>query len=104
GLGDLAAVGALCSWSGYFIVAKRTVGKLTPHEFTTGTAWWVGIFSFLVGFVARQDMSPPTTDDIVPLAGVIVVGGVIGHSLMNWGIPRLPVWLSSTMTLMIPVV
>jgi threonine/homoserine efflux transporter RhtA len=23
--------------------------------------------------------------------------------LMNWGIPRLPLWLSSTLTLMIPV-
>jgi drug/metabolite transporter (DMT)-like permease len=104
GAGDLAAVGALCAWSGYFIVAKRTAGKLTPHEFTTGTAWWVGAFAFAVGLVSGQDMSPPPSSEIVPLAALIIVGGVIGHSLMNWGIPRLPVWLSSTMTLMIPVI
>lgn len=104
GAGDLAAVGALFAWSGYFIVAKRTAGKLTPHEFTTGTAWWVGGLSFVVGLVAGQDMSPPPSGEIVPLAVLIVVGGVVGHSLMNWGIPRLPVWLASTMTLMIPVV
>ena len=104
GTGDLAAVGALFAWSGYFIVAKRTAGKLTPQEFTTGTAWWVGSLSFLVGLVAGQDMSPPPSGEIVPLAALILVGGVVGHSLMNWGIPRLPVWLASTMTLMIPIV
>lgn len=104
GAGDLAAVGALFAWSGYFIVAKRTAGKLTPHEFTTGTAWWVGIFAFVVGLVAGQDMSAPAPSDALPLGALILVGGVIGHSLMNWGIPRLPVWLASTMTLMIPIV
>ena len=104
GAGDLAAVGALFAWSGYFIVAKRTAGKITPHQFTTGTAWWVGLFSFAVGLLAGQDMAPPSGDDWLPLVALIVVGGVIGHSLMNWGIPRLPVWLASTMTLLIPVV
>ena len=49
-------------------------------------------------------MAPPSGDDWLPLAALIVVAGVIGHSLMNWGIPRLPVWLASTMTLLIPVV
>ena len=104
GAGDLAAVGALFAWSGYFIVAKRTAGKITPHQFTTGTAWWVGLFSFAVGLIAGQDMAPPSGDDWLPLVALILVGGVIGHSLMNWGIPRLPVWLASTMTLLIPVV
>lgn len=104
GAGDLAALGALFAWSGYFIVAKRTAGKLTPHEFTTGTAWWVGLFAFVVGLVAGQDMAPPSGDDWLPVVALILVGGVVGHSLMNWGIPRLPVWLASTMTLLIPVV
>lgn len=103
GAGDLAAVGALFAWSGYFVIAKRTAGKLTPHEFTTGTAWWVGLFAFVVGFVAGQDMSPPPSSEILPLAALVVVGGLVGHSLMNWSIPRLPIWLSSTMTLLIPV-
>jgi RarD protein len=104
GAGDLAAVGALCAWSGYFLVAKRTARKLTPQEFTTGTAIWVGVFAFAVGLIIGQDMSPPPSSEIVPLTALILLGGVVGHSLMNWGIPRLPVWLASTMTLMIPVI
>ena len=103
GVGDLAAVGALLTWSAYFIVAKRAASTLTPLEFTVGTGWWVAAFSFPTGLVVGQDMSPPPAAEIVPLLALLVVGGLLGHSLMNWGIPRLPLWLSSTLTLLIPV-
>ena len=103
GAGDLAAVGALFCWSGYFVVAKRLSSKLTPIEFTTGTAWWVAAIALPIGFVFRQDMSPPSGSDWPWLILLIFVGGVLGHYLMNWGIPRLPLWLSSTLTLLIPV-
>lgn len=103
GAGDLAAVGALCAWSGYFVVAKRVAGSLSPLEFTVGTATWVAVLSFPVGVIVGQDMGVPPASELAPLALLVVVSGVIGHSAMNWGIPRLPLWLSSTMTLLIPV-
>ena len=103
GVGDLAAVGALLTWSAYFVVAKRVAGTLTPLEFTVGTGWWVAAFSFPTGLIVGQDMSPPPGSEVVPLLALLVVGGLLGHSLMNWGIPRLPLWLSSTLTLLIPV-
>lgn len=103
GAGDLAAVGALLTWSAYFIAAKRAAGTLTPLEFTVGTGWWVAACSFPIGLIVGQDMSPPPGTEIVPLLALLVVGGLLGHSLMNWGIPRLPLWLSSTLTLLIPV-
>jgi drug/metabolite transporter (DMT)-like permease len=34
---------------------------------------------------------------------LLLVGGVLGHTMMNWGIARVPLWLSSTLTLLIPV-
>lgn len=101
--GDLAAVGALLAWSGYFIVAKRISGRLSPLEFTVGSGWWVAVFSLPLGLVVGQDMSVPPGSEILPLLALLIAGGVLGHSLMNWGIPRLPLWLSSTMTLLIPV-
>lgn len=104
GAGDLAAVGALFAWSGYFVAAKRTAGSLTPLEFTVGTGWWVAATSFPVGLVAGQDMSVPPAGELVPLLALVAVSGLIGHSAMNWGIPRVPLWLSSTLTLLIPVV
>jgi drug/metabolite transporter (DMT)-like permease len=103
GAGDLAAVGALFAWSMYFVVAKRTAGKLTPHEFTTGAAWWVTVLAFPFGLAIGQDMSPPPRSEVLPLLILVSVGGFIGHSMMNWGIPRLPLWLSSTLTLLVPV-
>lgn len=48
-------------------------------------------------------MSPPPGSELAALALLLVVGGLFGHSLMNVGIPRLPLWLSSTLTLLIPV-
>ena len=33
-----------------------------------------------------------------------LLGGVFGHMLMNWALPRVPLWLSSTITLLMPVV
>ena len=103
GAGDLAAVGALFCWSGYFVVAKRLSTKLTPMEFTTASACWVAVIALPVGLAFQQDMSPPSRADWPWLLLLTIVGGVVGHYLMNWGIPRLPLWLSSTLTLLIPV-
>lgn len=104
GVGDLAAVGALLAWSGYFVAAKRAAGTITPLEFTVGTGWWVAVASFPVGLIAGQDMSPPPASELLPLLTLVAVSGLVGHSAMNWGIPRVPLWLSSTLTLLIPVV
>ena len=48
-------------------------------------------------------MSAPSRADWPWLLLLTIVGGVVGHYLMNWGIPRLPLWLASTLTLLIPV-
>jgi drug/metabolite transporter (DMT)-like permease len=34
---------------------------------------------------------------------MIAVSGIIGHSLMNWSLVRIPLWVGSTFTLLIPV-
>lgn len=104
GVGDLAALGALFAWSGYFVAAKHAAGSVTPLEFTVGTGWWVAVSSFVVGLAVGQDMSVPPTGELLPLLVLVVVSGLIGHSAMNWGIPLVPLWLSSTLTLLIPVV
>ncbi len=104
GAGDLAAVGALFAWSAYFVFAKRARADLSTLEFTAATAWWVAIITLPVGMIAGQTMSAPVTSDWLPLLGLILTGGVLGHTFMNWGIPRVPIWLSSTMTLVNPVI
>jgi drug/metabolite transporter (DMT)-like permease len=101
--GDLAAVGALAGWSGYWVFAKRAQGTLTPMEYTAATGWWTALLALPIGFVFGHDMSVPDDTTWLPLAGLIIVGGVLGHSLTNWAIVRVPLWLGSTLTLLIPV-
>jgi drug/metabolite transporter (DMT)-like permease len=34
---------------------------------------------------------------------MILGSGIVGHSLMNWSLQRIPLWVGSTFTLFIPV-
>lgn len=101
--GDLAAVGALVCWSAYWIFAKRAQGHITPMQYTAGTGWWTALMALPVGLLVGHDMSVPPTNEWLPLTGLILAGGVLGHAMMNWSIVRVPLWLGSTLTLLIPV-
>ena len=102
-LGDLLALGALLSWSGYFIASKQSKGKVTSTEFTAGTSVWSALICIPLGFVFGQDMSLPSAKNFGLLLVMIAVSGVIGHVLMNWSLVRIPLWIGSTFTLLIPV-
>ena len=101
--GDLLAVGALLSWSGYFIASKQSKGKMTSLEFTAGTSVWSGLICTPLGFLFGQDMSLPSVKNIGLLLVMIAVSGIVGHVLMNWSLVRIPLWIGSTFTLLIPV-
>lgn len=104
GAGDLAAAGALFAWAAYFICSKRSAGVLTPTEYTAGTGVWATLVVGASGFVTGQDMAFPSASNWVPLLVLVFGTGVIGHSVMNWSLVRVPLWLGSTLTLLIPVV
>lgn len=104
GTGDLFAVGALFAWSGYFVFSKRSRGVITSQEYSAGTAVWTMVICGAAGLVFGQDMSFPDGDDWVPLLALTLGAGVLGHSVMNWSLQRVPLWLGSTLTLLIPVV
>lgn len=102
--GDLLAVGAVFAWSGYFIFSKRSKGVLTSQQYTAGTGIWAALICLVVGLVFRQDMSPPTGTDWLLLLGLTIGAGILGHSIMNWSLVRIPLWIGSVLTLLIPVV
>ena len=104
GAGDLFAVGALFSWAAYFIFSKRSAGVITSTEYTAGTGVWTTLVAGTAGVIAGQDMSFPATSNWLPLLALVFGTGVIGHSVMNWSLVRIPLWLGSTLTLLIPVV
>lgn len=104
GAGDLAAVGALFSWAAYFVFSKRSAGVITSTEYTAGTGFWTTIVAGITGVVVGQDMSFPGSSEWLPLIVLVLGTGILGHSVMNWSLVRIPLWLGSTLTLLIPVV
>ena len=104
GGGDLFAIGALFSWAAYFIFSKRSAGVITSTEYTAGTGVWTTLVAGIAGIVAGQDMAFPESSNWLPLLALILGTGVVGHSVMNWSLVRIPLWLGSTLTLLIPVV
>lgn len=101
--GDLLAAAAMLSWSAYFIASKRSKSSMTSTEFTAGTALWTAIICTPLGFAVGQDMSWPTWTNWGLLIAMAIGSGLIGHALMNWSLVRIPLWLGSTYTLLIPV-
>jgi drug/metabolite transporter (DMT)-like permease len=101
--GDLLALGAMLSWSAYFITSKNSKKTMTSTEFTAGTALWTMAICLPLGFLFDQDMSWPTATNWGWLVLMAATSGLIGHAMMNWSLVRIPLWVGSTFTLLIPV-
>jgi drug/metabolite transporter (DMT)-like permease len=102
-LGDLLALAAMLSWSAYFITSKNSKRNMTPTEFTAGTALWTIAICAPLGLAFGQDMSWPSLSNWGLLILMAVSSGLIGHAMMNWSLVRIPLWVGSTFTLLIPV-
>ena len=101
--GDLLAALGTVAWSAYFIFSKQSRTRMTPLEFTAGSAIWTTVLTVPLGFLFGQDMSFPTGRNLLLLLVMTMLSGVIGHVLMNWSLVRIPLWIGSTFTLLIPV-
>lgn len=101
--GDLLALAAMLSWSAYFIASKNSKRTMTPTEFTAGTALWAAAICAPLGVVFGQDMSWPSWTNWGLLLAMAIGSGIVGHALMNWSLVRIPLWVGSTFTLLIPV-
>lgn len=101
--GDLLAAAGTIAWSGYFILSRQSRTRMTPLEFTAGSAIWTTVLTTPLGFLFGQDMSLPRGRNLLLLLVMTLLSGVIGHVLMNWSLVRIPLWIGSTFTLLIPV-
>ena len=101
--GDIIALGALVAWAGYFIFSKHAQQSITSVEYTAGTATIAAIINLPLAIAFGQDLSWPTAESWKWLLILTVGAGIIGHSLMNWSLQRIPLWVGSTLTLLIPV-
>ena len=101
--GDLLALAAMLAWSAYFIFSKNSKRNMTPTEFTAGTSMWAMAICGPLGVAFGQDMSWPSATNWGWLIAMAVASGLVGHAMMNWSLVRIPLWIGSTFTLLIPV-
>lgn len=102
--GDLLATGALFTWTAYFIASKSARTGLGAIEYFTGLT--VVAFAIVAPFalVSGADLSPAATDDWLAILAVTVFSGALGHVLLNWSHPHVPLQIMSLLTLLVPVV
>lgn len=102
--GDLLAVGALGSWTAYFVASKQARRKLATLEYFTGLSVVACAVVAPFALVVGADLSPADTSDWVTIVVVTVFSGALGHVLLNWSHEHVPLQVISLLTLLVPVV
>lgn len=102
--GDLAAIGALFGWSAYFIATRHARKKVDAQQYTACVAIYVGLMNLPLAAAFGQDLSWPSGESWMWLVVMAFGSGLLGHTAMNWSLRFVPLWLASTLTLLIPVV
>lgn len=102
--GDLLALGALVSWTAYFIASKQARRQLGTLEYFTGLSVVASVVVAPYALVVGADLSPAGTSDWVTIVVVTVFSGALGHVLLNWSHEHVPLQVVSLLTLLVPVV
>ena len=100
--GDMLAIAALVAWTGYMFFSKSSQGSVTPLEYTAITGLITAMVCTVLALLFGQDLSWPTGRSWTLLIVMAFGSGLCAHLLMNWALTRIPVWLGSTTTLIIP--
>jgi drug/metabolite transporter (DMT)-like permease len=102
--GDLLAVGALLSWTAYFVASKQARQHLGTLEYFTGLSIVACAVVVPYALVVGADLSPAGASDWVIIVLVTVFSGALGHVLLNWSHEHVPLQVISLLTLLVPVV
>ena len=103
-LGDLLAVGALLTFTGYFLAAKQARARLDTVELMAGAMLVSALVATPVALLSGQALRVPRAADWLWLALFVVVPGTGGHLLMNWAHRWVDVSVSSLLAVGWPVV
>lgn len=101
-LGDVCALLALASWTGYFIASKRARDSLSSLEYLAAFLVVATIVVAPFALVAPGPFDPGAEGWLIVFVVAVLSGGV-GHFLMNFAHPHIPLYLASLLTLAVPV-
>jgi drug/metabolite transporter (DMT)-like permease len=102
-LGDLLSVGALLSFSAYWLASKRARERTQAMEYTTGVMIIATAVTTIIVLSTRQDLIRMHATDWVWIALLALVPGT-GHFLMNWAHRFVDASVSSAISCLSPLV
>lgn len=101
-LGDLLAVGALTTWTLYFVASKTARRELGAFEYQGVSLLFSSAVMLPVAVVFAGTVDPGH-GNWWWIAAMVAIPGT-GHLAMNWAHPRVPLSLISELTLLSPVI
>ncbi|MEM9516886.1 MAG: DMT family transporter [Actinomycetota bacterium] len=101
--GDLLAAGSAVSFAFVFIASQRARQQLPTTTYLTATALWAAAVSAVLALLIGQDLSWPVGSDWGGLLLLVAVPGLLGTALVFWSVGTIPVWISSSLALLVPV-
>lgn len=101
-LGDVCALLALASWTGYFIASKRARETLSSLEYLASFLVIASVMVLPIALMAPGPFDPGAEGWWIVIVVAVLSGGV-GHFLMNFAHPHIPLYLASLLTLAVPV-
>lgn len=100
--GDLLALGGTTMWAAYFLASKRARETVGAIEYQTAVLIVASFVLLPLTLVVHGSPGSPGPRTLGWIALLVLLPGT-GHLIMNWAHAFVPVTLSSTLTLAIPV-
>jgi drug/metabolite transporter (DMT)-like permease len=101
--GNVLAVGALISWTAYFVFTKTARQELTSFEYLTGMAIVSAVAVIPLPLIFDGTLGSTDLDGWLVILYLTVVNGLLGHFLMAFAHGHVTLLTVSLLTLAIPV-
>jgi len=101
--GDVLAVGALVSWTLYFVFTKTARQQLTAFEYLTGMAIVAAVAVIPLPLIFEGTLGSTNANGWMIIVYLTVVNGLLGHFLMAYAHGHVTLLTVSLLTLAIPV-
>ncbi len=102
-LGDLLAVGSLCSFSAYWLVSKHQRRDTPAMEYTAGVMIFAALFATPVVLLSGESLARIHAGDWIWIVLLTVVPGS-GHLVMNWAHRYVDASISAAISCLSPLV
>jgi drug/metabolite transporter (DMT)-like permease len=103
-VGLVLSLGTVLAFSAYLLVARGAREHMSSSEYLTGVMVWAAVFLTIPVLFNGLRLHELGRGDMGWMALILLGPGMLGHLLMNWVIPKLPMNITSLQILPATVV